>query len=195
MKQRRPRVARMFGCDHNPLRRPIDRLESAITASLVVAFLIAAPLLGIFAGRLADTAGLREQRSESGWKQVTATLTQSAAAGAVGVDGNWDAAWVTAKWRAPSGVKRLGLVATSLNAHAGDRVSVWVTHAGRLTHERLTSAGVRDRIVIAVLTATACLAVLLWLIGGCVRMAANRRRMAGWARGWEQIGPRWSKLR
>jgi hypothetical protein len=189
------RIVSLLGCDRNPLRRPVDKLESAVAAALVVAFLIAAPLVGIFAGRLADSAALRELHAERTWRQVPAILRENAASGSIGVGGDLDAAWVKAQWTAPSGALRSGFIATALNAQAGSTQMVWVTPQGQLTHEPLSGIGVRDRVALSVLAAVFGLALLLVLLGGCARMAANRRRMAGWARAWEQTGPRWSQLR
>src|SRR5262249_49320266 len=118
MSERRQRVARMLCRDHNPLRRRVDRVEAAISAGLVVGFVVAAPLLAIYTGRLADNAGIRQQRAEQAWREVRATLTQSASSGQVGQGGDWDMAWVQARWRAPSGGHRHGVVATPLNAKA-----------------------------------------------------------------------------
>jgi hypothetical protein len=39
------------------------------------------------------------------------------------------------------------------------------------------------------------LAVLFAIAGCAVRVLANRRRMADWARDWAATGPRWSSLR
>ena len=46
MKQQRlQRLRRIIAGDDNPLRRYVDKLESAVVVSLVIAFLVAAPLL------------------------------------------------------------------------------------------------------------------------------------------------------
>ena len=196
LRQLWQRLTRIISGSANPLRRHVDRLESAIMASLVVVFLIAAPLLSILAVREAGAAAARERRAESGWQRATAVLQQSAAAGLVAEDGAYDASWVTATWTMPhGGGKRSGLVAVQLNAQAGQRITVWVTRAGHLTHPRLTSAQVLQWEVIGATLAPIGLAVLLVVAGGAVRVVANRRRMAGWTRAWEAAGPRWSSLR
>jgi hypothetical protein len=196
VKQQLQRVARMMlGREHNPLLRPVDRIEAAIMAGLVVAFLGAAPLVSIYAGRLADAQGLREQRAEQSWRQERATLQQSASAGVIGLDGAWDTAWVYATWPAPSGGHRRGPIAMPLNARKGEVVSVWVTPTGELAHRPLTSADLRDRIAVAVLAATAGVAALELLIAVAVRVAMSRRRMTGWESAWRAVGPKWSQLR
>jgi hypothetical protein len=47
---RRSRLWRGLWPGRNPLRRTCDRVEAALAAGLLAAFLIAAPLLALFAG-------------------------------------------------------------------------------------------------------------------------------------------------
>jgi hypothetical protein len=187
----------ILGREHNPLLRQVDRIETAVMAALVIAFLAAAPLASLYAGRLADTQGLREQRAEQHtWTREPAILRQSASAGLIGMDGAWDTAMVTASWAVPSsGGHRTGRIAMPLNAHKGEVVSVWVTPTGELAHPPLTGADVRDRIAFAVLIASTGVAALELLIAVVVRVALRRRRMAGWESAWRAVGPKWSQLR
>jgi hypothetical protein len=195
-RQRRlRRLGRMLAGDDNPLRRPVDKLEATVVAGLIIAFLIAAPLLAIFAAGAVGAAGTREMNAESHWGQRTATLEQGAAAGAIGLDGVWDAAWVRARWTMPNGAKETGLIAVALNAQAGQHVAVYVTPAGQLTREPLTKAEVAERAVLAALACPVGLAVLLAIGIGVTRVMANRRRIACWTREWDATGPRWSSLR
>lgn len=196
MKQQRlQRLHRIVVGDDNPMRRYVDKLESAVAASLVIAFLVAAPLLAIASVRVVGAAGVREQRAESKWQPVAAVLTQSAGAGLVGLDGEWDTSWVTAKWTAPDGAHRSGVIPVQLNAKAGQRLTVWVTSAGELTPPKLTNAAVVDREVTVAIAVPAGLALLLWMTACAVRVLANRRRMAAWTKAWEAVGPHWSSFR
>jgi len=196
VKERLRLAARMLlGREHNPLLRQVDRVETAVMAALVVAFLAAAPLASIYAGRLADTQGLHEQRAEQVWKQEPATLQQSANFGLIGLDGAWDTAWVNARWPAPSGGYRTGQIAMPLNARKGEVVSIWVTPTGELTHSPLTGADVHDRIAFAVLMAIIGAAALELLIAVAVRVALSRRRIARWESAWRAVEPKWSQLR
>jgi hypothetical protein len=191
----RIRVGRIIAGDENPLRRHVDRIESAITVGLVVAFLIAAPLLSFFAVRAVGAAGARERQVQRGWTRVQAVLNESAEAGLIGLDGEWDTSWVTAHWTMPTGVQQTGYIAVALNARADQRMTVWVTPAGQLTHPPLTRAEVGQREVMAAIATPAGVAVLLLVAAGAVRVLANRRRVAGWTREWDATGPRWSSLR
>ncbi len=106
MTQQDPRVAAVVTSGRSPFRRRVDDVESAIMSGLLAVFLIAAPVLGVVAGRLADSSGLREQRAEQQWRPVTATLGQSAAQGLIGVDGEWGASFVIASWPRPAAPRR-----------------------------------------------------------------------------------------
>jgi hypothetical protein len=192
LRQLRQRLTR--SPEDDPLRRRVDRIESAIVTCLVIVFVIAAPLLCVVAVRVAGAAAVREQQAESGWRPVPAVLQQSAASGQIG-GGDLDASWVYARWRAPDGTWRHGLVAVALNARAGQRMTVWVTPAGQLMHPPLTRAEVLEWEATGAMLAPIALAALVGVAGGIVRVLANRRRAAGWTRAWAATGPRWSSLR
>jgi len=191
----RPRLLRNVSADGNPLRRPIDRLESAIMLGLVAAFLIAAPLVAIFAGHEIGAAATREKTAQDTWRPVAATLKQPASAGLLELDGNWETSWVQVGWKLPGRPPGTGLIAVALNAKRGQHVMVWVTPAGKLTHRPLSSADVADRVLTAAALAPVALGVLLLIAGDVVRVVANRRRMADWTRAWEAAGPKWTSLR
>lgn len=194
-RQRLQRLARMIAGDDNPLRRHVDKLESAVITSVVVAFLLVGPLLCIYVGVLAHASSVREQRTENGWTQQQAVLEQSAAAGMIDQNGEWDTSWVQARWPSPSGGTRTGIIAVPLNARAGQRTPVWVTATGQLTHAPLTSADIGERTMLAVSGAAVGFAALLVAVALTLHVMTNRLRMAAWARDWEATGPRWSSLR
>ena len=162
---------------------------------LVVLCLVVAPLLCVFTGRLADAAGLREQRAEQTWSPVKAVLEQSAAQGLAGQDATWGAAWVQARWRAPDGQQRSGPIAVGLTAKAKQKVTIWVTQSGQVTHPPLSHGEVLDGIANAAMATAAGVAAFFVIVAAVIRSAINRRRMAGWARDWDVVGPRWTSLR
>lgn len=163
--------------------------------AIVVLFLVAAPVACVVTGRMADAAGLREQRAEQTWRPVPAVLEQSAAQGLAGQDAAWGAAWVNARWRAPSGQARSGVIAVDLTAKAHQKVTIWVTGSGQVTHPPLSHGEILDGIANAAMATAAGVAALFGLIAALIRAAVNRRRMAAWARDWDVVGPRWTSLR
>jgi hypothetical protein len=184
------RVACSLGRDGNPLRRGIDKAEAMAMTLLVVALVIAGPLLAALIGRSADAAAVREQQSERSWQHVQAVLRQGADQ-VVASSGEWDVAWVRASWKLPDGRPGSGQLGVPLNARAGQRIWIWVTPAGQITRPPLTSADVIDQVTFATLMVIACWAALLGGGALVVRTVANRRRMAGWQREWEASGPQW----
>jgi hypothetical protein len=195
MSMRHLLAIRARGCARNPLRRRIDDVETAIMTGVVVLFLIVAPLLCVVTGRLADSAGLREQRAEQTWSSVPAVLKQSAAQGLAGQDAAWGAAWVQAEWTAPDGKQESGLIAVGLTAKAKQKVTIWVTKSGQVTRPPLSHGEVLDGIANAVMVTAVGVAAVLGLLAAVIRAAVNRRRMAGWTRAWDVVGPRWTSLR
>jgi predicted PurR-regulated permease PerM len=187
------RLASQLGWDRNPLRRRVDRAEAAVMTALLAVFLIGAPVLMIVAARVTDSAGTRQQHAERAWREVPATLLQTAANQADPSYG-WGGVWVSARWRAPDGQRRTGLVAVGPAAVAGQHVPVWVDAAGRLTSSPLSSYDVWGNVVLAAVTVPIVLAVALSVVVGCVRIVLNRRRLAGWDRAWCAVGPRWTRL-
>ena len=101
--------------------------------------------------------------------------------------------WEPARWRAPSGAMRSGLVPAGPGTPAGATVLIWVTGSGRYAGMAPLITGlVTFRVVtIEVITASG-LAALALLAGVAVRWFGNRRRMAYWAIEWACFGPRWS---
>ena len=190
------RLGRMLAGDDNPLRRPVDKLESAIVAGLVVAFLIAAPLLAVFAAGVTRAAGNREMRAETNWtpgngrpaaKRRGRRDRPGRRSGYLLGDCEVD----HARWRAenrPGG-------SCAQRASAGQRLSVWATPAGQLTRPPLTKAELAERTIMAAAAVPTGLAVLLAIAFGVTRVVGNRRRMGCWAREWSATGPRWSSLR
>ena len=161
---------------------------------LVVLFLVVAPIACVVTGRLADAAGLREQRSEQTWRPVTAVLDQSAAQGLTGQDAAWGAAWVKARWHSPDGEPKSGIIAVGLTAKANQKVTIWVTGSGQVTRPPVSHGEVLDGIANAAMATAAGVAALFALVAAVIRAAVNRRRMAEWAHDWDVVGPTWTSL-
>jgi hypothetical protein len=173
----------------------MDKWESAARITLLIAFLVAAPLLAPVAGHFTATNGMREVRQEKSWREVTAVLTLPAPRQFYGY-GSSATFWVPARWRAPSGVRRTGDVPTRAGAPAGSPISIWVTWAGQVTGRQPLTAGlVQVREVLAEIGSVAGLAIVVLLLLGLLRLGLNRRRMTYWAVEWACIGPRWTTRR
>jgi hypothetical protein len=189
------RITRWIGVDRNPLRRPIDRFESALRLLLVLAFVICGPLLAPATAHLSQIAGLQEVHRESSWRQVDAVLLQPAPSHMSGY-GSMATFWVAGRWRAPSGAAKEGMVPARTGVPAGTKVRIWVDWAGRVTGRQPMSVGmVQARSVLVGVGSVAGLAGALLVLGWLIKVMLNRRRMAYWGIEWACFGPRWTTRR
>jgi hypothetical protein len=175
--------------DRNPLRRRCDRVEAAILAGLLALFLIGGPLAGLVAGRWAYDNGQAAKHGElAAWRQVPAVLLTTASQQPV-----WFEATARARWTAPDGVERTGLIPAPNGSAAGTTIKVWVSMAGWLRGPPLQPSQVDGQTVQAVLLALYILVVVLLCAGLVAHRVIDRRRMAAWDTEWRAIGPKWSR--
>jgi len=189
------RIAGWLGADGNPLRRRSDRFEGAVRLTLLLAFVIAAPMLAPAVGKLTDVSGMREVQAEKSWHQVDAVVVRSAPQR---FDGYGAAAtvWVNGRWRAPSGATRYGLVPTQAGVQAGTVVPIWINGNGQITGRHpLTVDLVTLRVVVLEALTVIGLAAALLVVAWLIRWLLDRRRMAYWGIEWTYFGPRWTSKR
>jgi hypothetical protein len=191
------RLARRLWMGKNPLRRRADRIEAWITAGLLAAFLVGAPLSWAAVGRWVQQGGLLEQHAQRSWHQVPAVLLRAAP---VVPDFDMRTSWdfqvmAVARWAGPGGQRLTGRVPAAPGTLRGRTVQVWVNGSGRPTGSPLLHSELMKRVLGAELLAPAGVAVLLLAVGGLVRLLMDRRRLAGWETGWASIGPRWTRHR
>jgi Protein of unknown function (DUF3592) len=157
--------------------------------ALVAIFLTVGPLLAIAAGRMTDAADLRQQHAERSWREVPATVLGVAA----GPD-NWAGPGLRARWTAPDGQRRTGIIPAATAVSAGQQLRVWVNPPGQLAYQPVARWEISRDIVLAAATIPLSLGIFLFLAGHCVHLAARRRQLAGWEREWRTVGPQWSRL-
>jgi hypothetical protein len=180
--------ARALGRDNSPLFRRADRIEAAIFAGLVAIFLITAPVLAAVAGRMIDAKDLREQHAERTWRRVPATVL-----GVASTPDGWESPALTARWTAPDGRRREGVIPVVSTVPAGQQLPIWVDSAGRQVGPPVDGARIDRDVAAAAIVASLALAGVLALAGGCVRIGVNRYRIAGWEASWNAVGPQWSR--
>jgi hypothetical protein len=192
-KTRFGRLWRGLWPDHNPLRRASDRVEAAVAAGLLAAFLISAPLLAFVAGQHAYRMSLHAELAQRAtWRPVPAVLLASAPVPAV----CWCAVLVKplapARWTAPDGTERTGRVLAPPGARSGSTLRVWVSRSGALTGPPLTSSQVVSRAALAAVTASMAVGIVLLGAGALTRWTLDRRRLAAWDAEWRATGPHWT---
>ncbi|HEX6853658.1 MAG TPA: DUF3592 domain-containing protein [Streptosporangiaceae bacterium] len=177
----------------NPLRRPVDRKEARLIAGLLVIFLLAGPLVAVLGAHLSYAASLRDMHAQRSWREVTATLVENATDSSA-TGGAW-APVAAARWTAPDGRVRHGILAVDSSARAGQHIKIWVDGTGQPTLSPMPKIGAVLSAVTVGLSVPAFLALLLILVGWLVRLALNRRRLADWETEWNTVEPRWRSPR
>ena len=184
-----PRLARLL-ISRNELRRTSDRVEGAAVV-ILLASLIAAAVATSLAGANIYRS---ERAAAAGLRPVAAVLTENGPTDALSGFGQ-----VMARWRAPDGRERSGLLTADTapsiwNAFAGSGVRVWVTRSG----DPVVPLDQAAMILIALLVplwGTVGAAFVLILSYWLCRRALDRRRLAAWESDWALVGPRWTSPR
>ena len=188
-RRRSLRLGRLF-LGRNKLRRPCDRIEGAVIAVLLAAFLGASVWAVGMAGHLYRS----ERAAAARLRPATAVLSQP------GPEAGGQATAAAATWRLPDGAERSGTLTTATvpaiyDAPAGTSVQVWLDHAGQPLAPPLSWS---DMIVTAWLESLVALTVaaaLLFLCYLLCRVVLDRHRAAGWDSAWAAVGPRWTRRR
>jgi hypothetical protein len=181
------RLARLL-VSRNPLRRPSDRIEGVVLIAVLAGLLAAAAAGLVLGGHV-----YRQQRAgQARLHPVTAVLSQNGPGDSL--DGFGQA---RARWRAPDGRQRAGLLNTVTapgiwNAPAGTRVRVWVTRSGAPA----TPPNDLEALALAALAAAGVaggggvvLIIWYWLC----RLVLDRQRLRAWESAWAATGPRWTR--
>jgi hypothetical protein len=187
-----PRLVRRWRPDRNPLRRTSDRMEAALLAILIAAFLCGAPLAGIAAGRAAAASSVRAERVEAGWHRVPAVLLRQAPGQAHPLFQAPLDPMVPAQWKAPDGTLRTGEIYAPEGAAAGSTVLVWTDRSGELTAFPLHRGDVVEDVALAASLATVAVAAVLAVLALLTRWVLDRRRLAAWDARWRATGPQWT---
>jgi hypothetical protein len=188
------RYARWLALDHNPLRRPSDRLEVVLRLLILIMILAGVPLASIAVGRAVDHAGIRQVQTErAADHQARAVLTQAAPAhGSPDPYSGTQTVWVAARWVAPDGTIHYGPVLANAGANKGSTVGIWTNDAGTATDPPDSHGDVVSNVFIASAATGLLLIVALVGLDALGRCLIYRRRMRAWDAEWRWTGPRWT---
>ena len=194
--KREPRISRLGRFvrgrrpDRNPLRRASDRVETAVLAVLVTAFVAAAPFAAQATGGWVHAFAHRVQATQqASWHQVRAVLLNTAPTG----PGNSGfLPQVQARWIAPDGKTVTGQISAQPGTPAGTTVPVWTTRDGQQTNPPLQDSQVAEQAVFAVIAGVLALVIVLAGTGLLARRTLDKRRMAAWDADWRTTEPRWT---
>jgi hypothetical protein len=185
------RAARLhFGT--NNLRRPSDRLEALLVATLLAVFVAATAAAPAVARRFCQS----ELAGSARLHPVTAVLTQAGPSASYGIA----AGAAAARWRAPDGRRDQGMLTTMIapaiwGAPAGKRVRVWMTESGQ--PQQPPEGPVQILLASAMLAVAGLvgIALVLLICYWTCRLMLDRHRLAAWAGDWSRVEPQWTTRR
>jgi hypothetical protein len=182
--------------DHNPLRRPVDRLESVVVLTLVALFVAATPLIAFGVGRWAwDGAAATARTEQAAWHQVPAVVLLGVPRAQNDPYGAIYLTQVPVRWTARDGSSHTGKVAAAAGVRTGAHVKVWTDRSGALTGPPLGRAQIAHQAAFAGLLSVLGFWLLLFVTALVTRRMLQRRRMAAWDAEWRATGPLWSNYR
>ena len=196
MHQRLVRGVRWLGLDRNPLRRGIDRAETAVRLGLMVLILTVVPAAALLAGRWAyHSAVIQVRAQDAATHTVSARLLEPAPT--IGEPDPYayagaQVAWVPARWRAPDRLVRTGDVLAPVGAKRGSLVRTWVDEAGDFVDPPPGHSEVVGNVFISVALAGLGMLALLIAAEAAAHHLLERRRMKAWDAGWRTVAPRWT---
>lgn len=194
--QRRAELAvlmwlRRFRFGSNPLRRRVDRVESAVLISALLVALLAIPAAAVLGVTVRDHSEQTAAQQRSGLVQVQARTLENAEI--VPSAPRQLVSQVRVAWFDAAEHPQEGRADVLIGTKAGTAVTIWLDRSGaiaRAPREPGNSTALGTGAALALLMmAWPALWGLFWL----AQQSLNRRRTEDWAREWEQVSPRWTR--
>ena len=172
----------------NPLRRRDDIAEAWVVLAVWILVLVGGTIVGLAAAH-ATASTLDRQRADR--HSVPAILLADVPRPTSGKWSSGDKDLAKVRWRAPDGSVRVDRTLVTVGLRAGTRVVVWEDARGTLVTE--PPGPTEATLEAAVMGGFAALALAgsVCATGALVRRRLDQRRMAGWDREWDLVGPRW----
>ncbi|MFF4948759.1 Rv1733c family protein [Streptomyces chattanoogensis] len=176
----------------NLLRRTSDRIESWVSAVLLLVLVVGLPVASLSAGWAMYSSQMRIVHAQSAQRhQVTASLTKDASGGMRAARAD-DRHRAQVRWTEKDGTQRTGTALVAPGTDAGDSVHVWVDRHGAVTGAPMPP---QSAVAVGWLTggATAVgVATLAFAAKGGLHLFLDRRRYAQWDAEWGLVEPLWS---
>jgi len=182
--------ARRLGIGRNPLRRRVDRLESMVLLSAVLAALVMIPVAAALGTSVRNSSENTAAQRRAVLTEVRARTLENTEAAVPNAPGQMTS-WVRVTWTDRAGWPQEGRTNVAIGTKQGTSVTIWLDGSGAITappRPAGDSAAIGGAVGLGV-------AMTSWLlIAGLARLAVvplDRRRMRDWEREWEQVAARW----
>ncbi|MEU2793698.1 hypothetical protein [Streptomyces sp. NPDC007100] len=192
-------IAGLWRWRRSPLRRTTDLLEAWVALAAAVLIAVGGAGTAWVVGGAAHDALLRSVRAQHQERhQVWATAERAAQRARVDqgpeTSSDRDAhRRVNARWTAPDGTARSGLVAAPHAVRPGDRFRIWTDDGGLVVPRPLDESNARAHAALGGLGAAA---LVVAAVEGGRRLVVRRmlaRRYRRWDQEWERAGQDWGR--
>lgn len=185
------RLVRRYRFDDNPLRRRSDRIESAMVVGALVVL-----LLGVWPALILGQGdrGTVPVGPDDGRYLVTAVVEEAAAPSGGVSRGPLPKA--RARWIAPDGSARTGMVSAPAGVGIGAAFDLWIDDQGRPATPSPEPSGPPFTVTFAAAEYVLATAALLFAgFVGLRRCFLDRRRYREWDAAWAAANERWRRSR
>lgn len=184
----RPMRKRLWRWRSNPLRRHDDIVEAWIVLAVWAIVAVGGTAAGWVTAHAADETFAR-QRAER--HSVRAVLLTDVSDGTSSVRASSDKALATVRWTAPDGSSRTDQTLVDVGLPVGSRVVLWQDGQGRPATEPPSPAEAAVEAATLGTLAGFALAGVVYALGAVARWRLDLRRIDGWGREWDLVGPGW----
>ncbi|MBW5422816.1 hypothetical protein GKQ77_14800 [Streptomyces sp. BG9H] len=185
---------------HNPLRRGTDLAEAWTALAALVLIVVAAPVIGTLTTDLSRDALLTSVREQREARHATVgTVLRKLSSPPLDPDPETSSARdahrrVLARWTAPDGTDRSGVVMARLDTpRPGDRFKLWTDERGRVVGRPLDTATATTHAALAGFGAAAASVALIEGTRRIVLWRIERGRHARLDQAWAKAGPDWGR--
>lgn len=186
-------VTRRLGWDRNPIRRPVDRLQTILTAVLLVLLMLAAPLTGWLMAGHAYSHGLRtEHREWAAYRLVPAAVVRIGEVQATGA-GRFIGETVRLRWSDGRGRMREGTADLHYRVRTGAALPAWINAGGALSHRPRAHALTRSDTAWAGAVGALGVAIPGIVVYLVFRRRLDRCRYDQWDSDWVRTAPLWTR--
>jgi hypothetical protein len=183
---------RRLGFGRNPLRRRVDRLESALLLGALVAALLAIPAAAALGTTIRNRSEHTAAQQRAELHPVQARTLENATKAVPSALGQISTR-VRVIWFDASGSPREGSADVLIGTEAGTELTIWLDRAEAMARAPREPADSAALGVAAGVTMPMLAWLLLWGLFRLARLLLDRRRAQDWAREWEQVSPRWTR--
>lgn len=183
--------ARRLG-GRNPLRRPSDRIETALLWCTLIAALLLIPVGAGLGKGVENSLEASAARQRAVLQQVQARTLESTERETPAVPGDV-LSRVPVSYIDAQGVERQGMTSVVIGTKAGAEVTIWLDRSGKIvTAPRAKADDVAFGSTAGIFTVLGGW-LALWGLFRLARIPLDRRRLRDWDAEWQAIAPRWPR--